>query len=119
MAQFNLDFTPLSAHSEIVDSKGVATSIAISFSGTSTTASLIESLQPIAQLRDGFTYSSSAGSPACVRCTPGCSACSDIYTCTTCDSGTPKGGLCLDAALSPNSGTANSTSFTVDITDFA
>ena len=53
--------------------------------------------------------------PNCMSCMPNCSVCSDIYVCDTCSSGTLIGGLCIANSVSASSGTACSSTFSLDL----
>ena len=53
-----------------------------------------------------------------MACMPSCSACSDIYVCDSCSSGSLLGGLCLANTLSPTTGVPGQTSFSFDASEF-
>ena len=115
--QYNLNFIRTSTDTLIVDERGVAPSMTIANLDTLTVGEAIEKFPPIAPLPGTMLYSDIANSVACVECMPKCQACSNIFTCTTCSSGTKIGGICMANTLSANSGNACSTAFTYDTSE--
>ena len=96
-----------------VDSKGLGSNAALTYTGSQTAASENETKQPIAQLGIGFFYSSSSETAACLKCVPGCASCSDMYTCPNCSSGSLLAGICIASSVSPRSGKADEVFFSL------
>ena len=115
--RFDLNFTRLSSETQIVDENGATPSVTIKNLPSLTVGEAIEKYPPIAPLPGTMVYSSIANSVACVECMPNCQACSDIFTCTTCSTGSKVGGICIANLVSPNSGDACSTAFTYDTSE--
>lgn len=118
-AQLDLDFDVDSTSSQLVDVVGSITSLGLSLLGVLTPASLIETYQPVAVFSTSSFLANSTGLPACGECTPSCAVCSDLFSCSSCESGIEINGICFTHSINAISGDALSSNFSLDLSDFS